>query len=97
MNPLPPLALLTTHINHQHFVIPQVEAGLCNADCPGSALNYVLLVRDIVGVEKPFQIGEVIVHAARVTGEQRERVTDGQVLTFPAGQLHCPLNKLSGR
>ena len=65
VNPLPSLALLATHVDHQHLMIPKVEARFCNADRPCSTLNYVLFVWNIVGLEKALQISEVIVQAAR--------------------------------
>ena len=63
MDPLPPLALLATHVDHQHLMIPQVEARFRNADCSCPTLNDVLLVRNIVGIKKSFQVSEVIVQA----------------------------------
>ena len=73
MNPLPPLALLATHVNHQHFMIPQIEARFCDADCPSPALNDVLLVGKIMGFEEPFQIRKVIVQAVLDAGDQGDR------------------------
>ena len=73
VNPLPPLALLATHVNHQHFMIPQIEARFCYADCPSPALNDVLLVGEVVGFKEPFQIREVIVQAVRDAGDQGGR------------------------
>jgi len=70
MNPLPALALLATHVDHQHFMIPQVESRLCDANCSSPTLNDVLLVGNIVGIKEPFQIREVIVQAGWGAGER---------------------------
>ena len=61
VDPLPPFALLATHVNHQHLVISQVETCLRDADRPSPTLDNVLFVRSIVGIKEPLQIGEVIV------------------------------------
>ena len=63
MNPLPPLALLTTHVDHQHFVVSQIETGFRDADCAGPAVDDVLLVGNIAGIKEPAQIGEIIIEA----------------------------------
>ena len=112
MNPLPSLALLTTHVDHQHFVISKCEARFCNADCPCSALEYVLLVRNVVGLEKAFQVSEVIAQAVRDACERSSQSkqarwrrggintrtgADGPVLTCLGGLLRSPLNRLPGR
>ena len=61
MNPLPSLAPLATHVNYQHFMIPQIEACFRNSDRPSPTVNNVLLVGEIMGNKEPFQIREVIV------------------------------------
>ena len=73
MNPLPPLALLATHINHQHFMVPQIEARFCNADCPSPTVNNVLFVGQIMRIKEPVQIREVIVQAVWNVGKRSEQ------------------------
>jgi hypothetical protein len=73
VNPLPPLALLATHINHQHFMIPQIEACFRDADCPSPTVNDVLLIWKIMRIKESFQIREVIVQAIRDAGKRSGR------------------------
>lgn len=61
MNPFPPFALLTTHVDHQHLVVPQIEASFRNADRASPAMNDVLLVGSIVGIKESVQIREIII------------------------------------
>ena len=70
MNPLPPFALLATHVDHQHFMVPQVESRFRDANCSSPTLNDVLLVGNIVGIKEPLQISEVIVQAKWGAGER---------------------------
>lgn len=70
MDPFPPLALLAADVDHQHFMIPEVKAGFRNADRPSSAVNDVLLVRNVLRIKEPFQIGEVVVQAIWDTGKR---------------------------
>ena len=73
MNPLPPFALLTSHVDHQHFMIPQVEAGFRNADRASPAVNDVLLEGGIVWLKEPVQIFEIVAKAVGSVCERSDR------------------------
>ena len=73
MNPLPPLALLATHIDHKHLMVPEIKARFCDADRASSTVNDVLLVWSIVGFKEPVQIREIIVQAVQGVDERSEK------------------------
>ena len=60
VNPLPPLTLLAADINHHHLMISELENSLCDADCPCTASNDVLLCGNVVLSEEPVQVREEI-------------------------------------
>ena len=49
--PLPSLALLTTDIDHEHVVVAQGEDSFGDANCPGTSMDDVLLVRHICRIK----------------------------------------------
>lgn len=48
MDPLSPLALLPTHIDHEHFMVLQLEDRLSDTDRPSPASNNVLFRGNII-------------------------------------------------
>lgn len=55
MNPFPSLALLSTHIDHEHLMILQCKRRLCNPDRPRSALDDILIMGLVRWVKQPIQ------------------------------------------
>jgi hypothetical protein len=73
MNPLPPFALLATDVDHQHFMIPEIEARFGDADCTSPAVNDVLLVGDIVWIKESLEIREIVIQTVGREGERSGR------------------------
>jgi len=47
--PFSPLALLATHVDHDHFLtLLQRKCCFCDANCPGTTLHNILLSRLVV-------------------------------------------------
>ena len=54
-------------------MITEMETGFGDANCASSALNDVLLVGSVLGIEKSFEIGKIVVQAVWGEGERSER------------------------
>lgn len=87
MNPLSSLALLPANINHQHFMISELEDGLGNADCSCSTTNDVLLGWDVVDGEKPFQVRVEVRQAVKGVVRIISTAIRRRDRTFLAGRL----------
>ena len=85
VNPLPPLALLPTNIDHEHVMFAQGEDRLGDTDRPRTGVDDVLLIGHIRRVEESVQIREVVQQASDRTGAVREYTRGERSLAQPSG------------